>query len=658
MKKIIVVFKTHLDIGFTDLAEKVTANYLCSYLQGAMGVARQMRGEQEGFIWTTGSWLIEKFLEESPDRDVLEEAVQNGEVRWHGLPFTTHTELMDEELFRYGLGISQGLDARFGMHTIAAKMTDVPGHTRAMIPYLVQSGIRFLHIGVNPASRRPQVPTLFWWKAVTGEKLLVMYNNDYGELTPIGEGGTAVYFAHTGDNRGPQSPEVVREIYKGLHKRYPEAALCGGTLEDVAQEALIQEDLPEIEEEIGDTWIHGAGTDPRKMNQFRGLLRLKKYDFSREKLADGDLRAMYRELLMVPEHTWGLDEKVWLGSIAESGSAVGEHTVFTKGEFLRARQTEKFKRMETSWQEQRDYVERAAAAVSPGARGVVQEVMSAYRRQPWELEGFKTLYEICSAEEGRPHPRSVNFFINGYQGTVDSHGAICGLASNGVLLADGAHPLGAFSYEVFSRQEYARFLDQYVVSREDWALEDFDKIGMERAVSRRKEYLPVVQGIYASGSIMVIIMRLPEEASDLYGGMKRLEMVVWFTSGSIVFDFAWWDKEPTRVAEASWLSFCPMEKVTQIHKLGAWIRPDQVVKYGNRRMHAVDQGIQFESMMLQTFDAPLVSLGERSLLDFKDTLPDLDKGVFVNLHNNVWGTNFPMWYDEDARFRFLLKLDQ
>ena len=28
----------------------------------------------------------------------------------------------------------------------------------------------------------------------------------------------------------------------------------------------------------------------------------------------------------------------------------------------------------------------------------------------------------------------------------------------------------------------------------------------------------------------------------------------------------------------------------------------------------------------------------------------------MNLHNNVWGTNFTMWFDDDLRFRFVLEL--
>ncbi len=116
---------------------------------------------------------------------------------------------MNKELFEYGVSLSRKLDAHFGMKTIAAKMTDVPGHTIAMVPILAANGIRFLHIGVNPASTKPDVPTMFWWQAAGGEKLLVMYNNDYGQLTEIGNSGAAVYFAHTGDNCGPQSVEQI-----------------------------------------------------------------------------------------------------------------------------------------------------------------------------------------------------------------------------------------------------------------------------------------------------------------------------------------------------------------------------------------------------------------------------------------------------------------
>lgn len=647
MKKIYVLFKTHLDIGFTDMAQNVTENYLRNFLPNAMKVARQMRGERERFIWTTGSWLIWKYLEESQEPELLEDAIRHGEVRWHGLPFTTHTECMNRDLFEYGASLSRKLDERFGRKTIAAKMTDVPGHTIAMVPLLAAKGIRFLHIGVNPASTRPDVPTMFWWQAPGGERLLVMYNNDYGQLTEIGDSGAAVYFAHTGDNCGPQSPEQIRRVYADLHAKYPEAELVAGTLEDVAEEALKQTDYPMVTQEIGDSWIHGIGTDPRKMSQFRGLLRLQ----NTEGLSAQDKEAMNKELLLVPEHTWGLDEKTWLGKTKELGYLRGEYETFLKEDFVREEKTEKFQRMEESWGEQRAYVERAAKAVSKEVSDKVRRCMAEYRRDPWDIEGYT---KVQAAQDGRYHIPP----LSGWGLSVDGNGAICSLRKGGKVLADESHRMAGFSYEVFSREEYADFLESYQICHEQWAYEDFDKIGMEKAISHYQEYLPQVTSVWHSDKAVAIRMALPEEAVRLYGGMGELETVLCLEEHRILIDFAWWGKEATRVAEGSWLAFTVPEKVTGIRKLGSTIDPGNVVLHGNRRLHATDGAVSFETISVEPLDSPLVSVGERALLKFPDTAANLEKGIFCNLHNNVWGTNFPMWYGEDARFRFIIHTKQ
>ncbi len=31
-------------------------------------------------------------------------------------------------------------------------------------------------------------------------------------------------------------------------------------------------------------------------------------------------------------------------------------------------------------------------------------------------------------------------------------------------------------------------------------------------------------------------------------------------------------------------------------------------------------------------------------------------GLFINLHNNLWNTGFPIYYDQDAKFRFQIEL--
>ena len=84
-----------------------------------------------------------------------------------------------------------------------------------------------------------------------------------------------------------------------------------------------------------------------------------------------------------------------------------------------------------------------------------------------------------------------------------------------------------------------------------------------------------------------------------------------------------------------------------------------VVAAGNRHMHALDKGFSYlernASFAVETLDAPVVALGEKSPLNFSTGQPDLVDGIHCNLFNNAWGTNYIMWFGEDMRFRFVLR---
>ena len=43
VEKVLVIFKTHLDIGFTDLSSKVEQRYIDYYIPKAIEVARRLR---------------------------------------------------------------------------------------------------------------------------------------------------------------------------------------------------------------------------------------------------------------------------------------------------------------------------------------------------------------------------------------------------------------------------------------------------------------------------------------------------------------------------------------------------------------------------------------------------------------------------------------
>ena len=121
---------------------------------------------------------------------------------------------------------------------------------------------------------------------------------------------------------------------------------------------------------------------------------------------------------------------------------------------------------------------------------------------------------------------------------------------------------------------------------------------------------------------------------------------------------------PAIVPHAIWFSTefdVPDSSAWWLEKLGGWVSPLEVVKGGNQTLHAVGVGAEYRgtdaTIRLETLDAPLIAVGAPALLRFEDRLPDPSKGLHVNLYNNVWGTNFPMWSEGDARFRFIVRLE-
>lgn len=629
IRKVLVIYKTHLDIGFTDLARNVIEGYKNNYIPGALKTAKDLResGSSAQFKWTTGSWLIREYLETMPEDKVkeFEEAVGRGDICWHALPFTTHTELMTSALFEHGISISRKLDERFGKKTIAAKMTDVPGHTKAMIPLLEKNGIELLHIGVNEASAVPEVPEIFRWKADSGEEITVIYSGGYGGYTPIGDSGVALYFAHTYDNKGAQTAEDVEKIFAELHEMLPSAEIVAADLNDVALAAReIKDSLPVVTGEIGDSWIHGVGTDPGKISMFRALERVY------ENLPDGEDKQILGDgLIMIPEHTWGLDEKTFLK----------DETNFVRKDFEAHRKDANYKKFESAWEEQRSFLYDAVEKLSPTVREICKSAMAEAQREKTDVTGMR---ELLPGEK---------ITLGDFTLSVDGTGAVSYLKSGEKLISDSEHKLFTPLYEQFTYEDYIRFHKRYHRIEDDWAWQDFTKIGMETAA--KEDYsCGTCAKAYTDGEKAVINFAFDKKAVDYMGAPASAQAVIICEEGKLVYDFCWYDKPANRVAEAIWLGFKPLLKGLRIGKLGKKINPYDVVSRGNRNLHASDSGIYYDDLHVNTVDCPLVSPGIPHLCDYVNTIPDESEGVYFNLYNNTWGTNFPMWYDENARFRF------
>lgn len=167
-----------------------------------------------------------------------------------------------------------------------------------------------------------------------------MYQASYGATDFPAGADIGLSFAHTNDNIGPQSVGQTVEALRHIRHAWPDAEITASTLDAFGAEMWAgREQFPVLEQEIGDSWIHGTASDPEKLARFRALQRLcDGFDtITPERLAFG------RGLTQVAQHTWGVDIKTYLR----------DETAWTRPDFEAARRSDyRFAYTEQSWAEQ------------------------------------------------------------------------------------------------------------------------------------------------------------------------------------------------------------------------------------------------------------------------------------------------------------------
>jgi hypothetical protein len=562
--------------------------------------------------------------------------------------------MLDASMISASVGLSRTLDRRFGRTTTGAKMTDVPGHTRGIISPLVAQGVKFLDIGVNDASTPAAVPPIFLWKDSKGATLPVMYHLGYGGVARVPGSDLAVAIMVRGDNSGPHPPEEIAAIYADLQRQFPNAQIIASDLTQIANSVdPFRNHLPVLTEEIGDSWIYGIASDPLKVARYREVMRLRRSWIARGKFQSGDATdvALLRKLLLEPEHTWGTDTKTWL-----------DFDHYTPRDLATMLDTKNYKVVEYSWQEKRqDLLDGIAALPAP----LHAEATAALHALDFKEPRFSS---------AAPHPAGKAIETAHFVLALDpATGAIQQLRNKrtGREWASPDHPLALLSYQTLSLDDYSRFFANYIVTTADWAQKDFGKPNMDRFGARSFEWQPSLAQMEvtenAQGHRILARLEFHDEAAFASGRASfpqkvYLELTLPKAEPVVHLDVSWFQKPATRMSEALWLTFHPIVPDQQgwtMDKCGEQVSPFDVVSGGSRHLHAVSSGFRYQdhdrSFAVETIDAPLIALGEKSALNFSRTQPDLSGGVHCNLFNNAWGTNYIMWFGEDMRFRFLLR---
>ncbi len=656
VRRVVQVYKNHLDVGFTEMAAKVTHDAIHWMMGVAADTARRLREERgkRSFVWTVPAWLAHEALE-ILDGDALrkiERALAEGDISWHALPFTTHTELMDEELCAFGCELSRRLDRRFGIITRAAKLTDVPGHTRGLVGVLARCGIEFLHIGVNPMSPSPVVPPAFRWRDALGNELVVAYEPGYANAVRLPGDDQVLQWRFVGDNMEVPSTHDIRADIADAEARYPGAEIVAGRMDDWAAGIVARAaGLPVVELEIGDSWIHGTGTDPRKTTRFRALQRLRT-DWLRDGRLARDGAAWLgfsKNMLLVPEHTWG---------VSFSGHTHHDRTHWDNGDFARVRHRGCFRGAEASWQEQRDYLELAVEALEPPLKAEAEAALLALSPAMTNTNAWQVIDPGAGIHAGDWRMR------------LDAaHGGVSSLigADGADRVAPGGH-LARLRYQTFDDADCRRFVAQYCTGTGEWLLEEFTKLGLKGTTAVSRWWDPMVASVRrrdAADRVEIAIgLRFAEAAVELAGAPAEAQLLISLplsnsrTCGRMDARVAWTGKGATRLPEAMWWSFQPRvadPSRWRFEKLGQLVDPTAVAARGGRPLHGVGRGALNddgrERLELLTPDAHLIAPGRPQLYEFTDEHPDLAGGLHLNLVNNLWGTNFPMWCGDDLAFR-------
>lgn len=657
VKHVLVMFKCHLDVGFTNTQAGVMRKYFDEYFPHAMRVATAMRQSgTDRYVWTTGSWILYEYLEQasSAQRRRVEHAVAAGDLAWHALPFTWETELMDRSMIEGALGLSQSLDQRFGRTTIGAKMSDVPGHSRGLVGPLAAHGVKLLDIGVNDASTLPDVPALFVWKDPEGASLIMMYHHGYGGIVQPPDSKLAVAVEMRNDNDGPHSVEEITKIYAGLRNQFPHAQVTAANLSEIAAAVEpYRNRLPVVTQEIGDTWIYGVSSDPIKVARYREVARLRIEWLAQGKFRVGDStdRALLRRLALCAEHTWGVDTK-----------RLEDYRHYTPKDLAAASSLPKFRWAESSWAEKRKNIDEGIANLPEPLRNEARERLRALDPIEPDRAGLS------------PHPAGSEMETAHWVIALDPQtGAIQKLRakSTGREWASAANPLALFSYQTLSKADYDRYAANYVVIKTWWSVADFGKPKIEDFGAQSRAWTPAPadcwSGKVEGGHRLLAHLRIDDGEVEKSGrvawpGKMFLDLFLPDAEPVVNLSFLCFAKVANRLPEALWLSFLPQAPEPNgwmLEKVDRLVSPLDVVRGGNRQIHAVSRALHYQDAQgrfsIEALDAPVVALGEESPIAYSPAQPDIAKGIHFSLYNNAWGTNYIQWFGEDTRFRFVLR---
>ena len=355
----------HTDVGYTDFQER-TLEVHRKNLDAALAWLTSHRDFR--FTAECALQVLSHVENRSADAgDALVQAIREAKIGWQALFANMLTGLLDHDTLARLVWPAGKFARERGLTFLSAQITDVPGQTLTFPMMLAASGVKYLASGPNPERAVPLLPAsagggegmaypqLYYWEGPDGSRVLHWRAHHYGDGTRFG-------FDAGPDEMGRRLSDWLLNQPAFLAQNWPyDIALLYGA--DWQDNALLKESLVKNVEEFGrrfmwprivtgraedffreverrygtkvpvrrgDTglyWEDGAASTAAELAAFRSAqLAARAVEIlalwdGRIESPDDDVverrrervearTAMWRELLLFGEHTWGAAESV------------------------------------------------------------------------------------------------------------------------------------------------------------------------------------------------------------------------------------------------------------------------------------------------------------------------------------------------------------
>lgn len=339
----------HLDIGFTGYQANVSA-----IQSRIIDEALKLMAQHPDFRFSLdGSWALDQFLKNRTraDRDKVIAAIKNRTLFVPAQYVSLLTGFPTAETLIRSLYFSANFSSEYGTPIDYANITDVPSYTWSYPSVLKSAGLNYFIAASNnhhaPVLLQGQLNEVspFSWEGPDGQKVLMWYSRSYGQMAKLFglppklsaghdmlplfiqqyehrgyRAAVAIIFGTQGENSDlfPQQAELAdkwNSVYAFPHLQY---AGFKEALKEISTQFGAK--IPNVRGDGGPYWELGIGSDA----YFAGLERENEsIGPSAEKLATlstlvdpkiavdkADLDDMWKNMLLMDEHTWGAADSV------------------------------------------------------------------------------------------------------------------------------------------------------------------------------------------------------------------------------------------------------------------------------------------------------------------------------------------------------------